>query len=38
MTYHRDMDIFIKTAPAFDRKAEKLFSKEALEAFYDYIG
>lgn len=32
------MNIFIKTTPSFDRKAEKLFSEEALEEFYDYIG
>ena len=32
------MNIFIKTTPAFDRKAEKLLSKEALEEFYNYIG
>jgi hypothetical protein len=32
------MNIFIKTTPAFDRKAEKLLSKDALEEFYDHIG
>ena len=31
------MGIHIKTTPAFDRKAEKLITIEALEAFYDYI-
>lgn len=32
------MNIYVKTTPAFDRKAEKLLSKDALEEFYDYIG
>lgn len=32
------MNIYIKTTPAFDRKAEKLLSKDALEEFYDHIG
>mgnify|MGYP006940140452 CR=1 FL=1 len=38
MTYNWRMNIYIKTTPAFDRKAEKLLSKDALEEFYDYIG
>ena len=32
------MNVYIKTTPAFDRQAEKLLSKDALEEFYDYIG
>lgn len=31
------MNIYIKTTPAFDRKANKLLSKKALEEFFDYI-
>lgn len=31
-------DIYIKTTPAFDRKATKLLSSESLEEFLDYIG
>ena len=30
--------MYIKTTPSFDRKADKLLSKKALENFFDYIG
>ena len=30
-------NIYIKSTPAFDRKADKLFSDEALEGFLGYI-
>ena len=32
------MNIYIKTTPAFDEKAEKLLSTEVLEEFLDHIG
>lgn len=32
------MNIYIKTTPAFDEKAVKLLSEEALEEFFDHIG
>ena len=37
MAYNSDMSIIIKTTPAFDRKSEKIMSKQALEDFYDHI-
>lgn len=38
MTYPVSMNMYIKTTPAFDRKAATLLSKDALDEFYDYIG
>lgn len=39
MTYHLTMnEIYIKSTPAFDRKADNLMREDALEEFLDHIG
>lgn len=38
MAYHYSMNnIYIKSTPAFDRKAENLMTEDALEEFFDHI-